>query len=132
MVGVAEIRILATHARPERCELCVNKSPDESDSAADDPRPEHQPRGVNLAGDDTRIHEDAGADDPAHHDHRGVEGTEPPGECRLARRVRRHEGTRRSALLRAGHGALAYRHPDARARAEHPWRCPWRCTWRRP
>jgi hypothetical protein len=35
---------------------------------------------VNLLGNDIRVGENTRADDPTHHDHRGVEKPEPAGE----------------------------------------------------
>src|SRR5204862_6756449 len=52
------------------------------DQAAGRPGADDQRRGGHLPGDDIRIHEDAGADDPAHHDHRGVERAEAARELR--------------------------------------------------
>src|SRR5207249_9809603 len=77
---VAQIRVLAADLRPERGQLRVDEGARQRDEAAHDPRPQDQEGRVDLPRDHVGVHEDAGADDAAHHDHGGVEQPEPASE----------------------------------------------------
>ena len=98
VVRLAQVRVLPADPRPASRELGVNEGAGERDEPAHGPGQEDLERSVDAARDHRRVHEDAGADDPSHHDHRGIEEAEPPQEDGG------RGGRRRGAGLGAGHG----------------------------
>ena len=82
MQSVAQVDVLAARLGKERAELGVGERAGQRDRAAGDPRPQHEQRRVETLRDDVGSDEDAGADDPPDHHHRGVEGTERALEVR--------------------------------------------------
>ena len=76
MIRIAQVGVLAANARPKHREFCVYERSDQRDGATEQPRAKNQHRRMQLARDDGWIYKNAGADDPAHHDHRGVERAE--------------------------------------------------------
>ncbi len=74
--GIPKVGVHAPDARTPHRQLRVYERAGERYRAADSPR-EHDHRGrVESASDDVRVNEDPRPDDPAHHDHRRVEGAE--------------------------------------------------------
>ena len=80
-IGVAQIGILAADFRAPCRELRVNEGRGERDEAAEHPYADNQQRRLDVPRDLGRRNEDPRADDPAHHQHRRVERTEPSREA---------------------------------------------------
>ena len=73
VIGLAEVEILAACAGQPRGQLGPDESAQQGEGAARHPDAENQERRVYLPRHHAGIDEDAGADDAAHHQHRGVE-----------------------------------------------------------
>jgi hypothetical protein len=76
MIRIAEIRVLATHLRPQRRQLRIHKCPDQGEETAGDPGREDERGRMHGARYHRGIDEYSRSDDPAHHDHDGVEKAE--------------------------------------------------------
>src|SRR5579862_4149362 len=73
MVGLPKIEVLAAGLRQARCEFGPDESAEKCEHASENPDAENEKRRVDVERDDIRVNENAGADDPAHDDHGGVE-----------------------------------------------------------
>jgi hypothetical protein len=73
MKCLAQVRVLPTHFRTPRGELCVDEGARQSHDASGQPRTENQRWGVHLPRDYVGVDKDAGPNNPAHYDHRRVE-----------------------------------------------------------
>ena len=72
--AVAKVDVLSAGAGKHATQLRVGECANESDGASRDPGRKHQDAAVQRAGDQVGVDEDAGADNAADDDHRGVEG----------------------------------------------------------
>jgi hypothetical protein len=88
MVSLPQVSILTAHVWVSVRQLRVNKRTEERDHAAGEPHAQDQKRRVNLPRDDVRVNENAGTDDPAHHDHRRIKNPQLPCELRIFARRR--------------------------------------------
>ena len=104
MPAVTQVDVLPTGLRKQAPELCVREGAGERDRATGNPGREHEQAAVERPRDDVGIDEDAGADDAADHDHRGVERPERAAEGHAPHYTSSDAGSRRS--LEAASGGL--------------------------
>ncbi len=77
MIGLANVGVLPAHLGPSCRKFSVDEGARKCNHTPDNPHSQNQGRAMHLARDHVRIHEDARADDAAHHDHRGIEQSQP-------------------------------------------------------
>jgi hypothetical protein len=80
MPPVSQVEILTAGFREDRAELGIGKCTGERDQAPGNPRREHERARVEALGNNVGIDEDAGADDAADDDHRGIEWSQRAAE----------------------------------------------------
>jgi hypothetical protein len=81
VIRVAKIGVLSADSGTQRGELGVDERADQGDHPAGSPEAENERWRAHLPRDDRRVHEDPGADDSSHHDHRRVERAETARQC---------------------------------------------------